>query len=238
MIDPTVLQKYIDHFRFQIVDEKDVQRSSTWKIIHNKDSVYIFVRVHGGKMKLSFHPIGSADDGNDAQYGLTRTHAQALEAEGHTVFNPLRWKRPNDRDKLNLAAKLLFPTDFMTGEVFQFVNVKTPKVSLPIAPAGHAVEVSIFFHHLDANPVEDVLISKGFTSIFYMTLESGEIATVAARHVPFDRNSLPKVGRYPGMTLSNTQIEDSKYLHGVLFNKPADYECFQLVEVNGFQVED
>jgi hypothetical protein len=231
-------QKYIDNFRFQIVDEKNVQRSSTWSIIHDENSVYVFVRVHGGKMKLSFHPIGSGDDGNDSQYGLTRKHASELEEQGYKAFSPLRWKRSNNKSKLNLGAKLLFPTDYMTGEVFQFVKVKKPKVSLPIANAGGAVEVSIFFHYIEPTKAEDALIAKGFTPVFYMTLKSGEIASVVAKQVPFDRGVLPKEGAYSGRKLSDENMVSSKNLHGILYSEPRDYQPIQLVEINGFQINN
>lgn len=232
------LQKFVDDFRFLIVDENDVQRSSTWTIKHDEKSVYVFVRSHGGKMKLSFHPIGSGDDGNDSQYGLTSKHRTELKENGFTVPDRIRWKRPSDNKKIKRAASILFPTDYMTGEVYQFIKEKKPKVSLRLAPAGHAVEVSIFFHQLSPETVETELQRYKYTPFFYMTLSSGEIATVAFRQTTFDKANLPKEGTYQGNKLSNQKIDSDKYLHAICHNTPKDGELICLIETNGFKVNN
>lgn len=230
------LQKIIDDFRFLIVDEQNVQRSSTWSIIHDENSVYVFVRTFGGKMKLSFHPIGSGRDGNDSQYGLTRKHAEEILESGFSPFKPLRWKRPNNMDKVSLCARILFPTDYMTGDVFQAINEPKLKVAIPLAGKGEAIDVSLFSHYLSADKAEDSLIKHGYTPFFYMTLNSGEMVSVAFRKIVFDKNLLPKQGNYPGTKLSDTVIQDSKNLHAVAFSQPNDCEAIQLMELNGFLV--
>lgn len=233
----TYLQKFIDDFRFQIVDENDVQRSSTWTIKHDEKSVYVFVRSHGGKMKLSFHPIGDADDGNDSQCGLVTDHRNKLKAQGYIVPNRIRWKRPNDKSKIKRGASILFPTDYMTGEVYQFIKENKPKVSFPMAPIGHTVEVSIFFHYMDTNVVEDNLMKYGYTPIFYMTLNSGEVASVAVRQTLFDKNLLPELGTYTGNKLTDVKINSPKFIHATLISNPKDGEPILLCELNGFEIK-
>jgi len=125
----------------------------------------------------------------------------------------------------------------MTGDVYQFVNEKKPKTSLPMAPKGQAVEVSLFFHYLRADVVEEELLKYGYTPIFYMTLNSGEVVSVAARQTPFDRNILPKPGTYSGSKLSDIKVEDSKFLHATLISDPKDGEPIVLCEVNGFEIK-
>jgi hypothetical protein len=107
-----------------------------------------------------------------------------------------------------------------------------------MAPKGQAVEVSIFFHYLGADVVEETLIKYGYTPFFYMTLNSGEVASVAARQTPFDKGILPKPGTYKGNKLTNTKIESSKFLHATLISDPKDGEPILLCEVNGFQINN
>jgi len=59
-------------------------------------------------MKLSFHPIGGAEDGKDSQYGLVNEHRNELKGKGFPVPDRIRWKRPNDREKRNVEPLYFF----------------------------------------------------------------------------------------------------------------------------------
>lgn len=106
-----------------------------------------------------------------------------------------------------------------------------------MAPKGHAVEVSVFFHYLDTETVEKNLIKYGYTPVFYMTMRGGEFASVAARQTLFDKSALPKPGTYTGNKLTNIKIESSKFLHATLVSNTKDGEPLVLCEVNGFDIK-
>ena len=229
------IHRFIEKFRFLIVDEKGLQRSSTWVILQSasEESLYTFVNNFGGKLKLSFHPHGKSIDGNDSQYGLVNEHRNLLKAKGVIVPPRIRWKRPYDKSKINLTAKILFPTSFMTGDVYQFINEKKPKVAIPIAPIGHAVEVCIFSHYLKPEFAEELLITKGFTPFYYITQKNGEIFQITFRHVHFDEKiTLDYKNRFE-YKFSDPGFDSLKNIHATLISDVVDFQAIRLVEVNG-----
>lgn len=107
-----------------------------------------------------------------------------------------------------------------------------------MAPKGFAVELSIFFHYINADYAEELLTKGSYTPIFYMNMLSGEIASVAFRNVPFDRTHLPNGGLSRPQKLSNIKVVDSKNLHATLISDHKNGEPLQLIEVNGFKIKD
>lgn len=241
-MDANKIQKLIDDFRFQIVDTQGVQRSDTWTIRQNssEDSVFVYSRGQGQKMKLSLHPRNISDDGNDSQWGIKNKYKEGLELKGFSVPRAVRWKRPYDKLKTKRVATILFPSEYLTGEVYQFVKERKPKVNIPLANEGKATEVSIFYSYNNQNPdvvAEHLYKNYSYTPVFYLTFSTGEIASVVIREVPFDKTIIPKNGSYSGHKLSDEKITGSKFIHLLLFNHPKDGEFFQLCEINGVDVK-
>lgn len=236
------IQKYIDNFRFQIVDKNGVQRSSTWTIRQNnsEDSLFIYPIAFGEKMKLSLHQRNTADDGNDSQWGVKNVYKKELELKGFSVPKPIRWKRPYDKVRVRKVATILFPADYMNGEVHQFINRRKHKVNIPMPRKGNAAEVSVFYSYNNSDPdtvAEHLYKRFSYTPIFYFTFSTGEIASVVVREITFDEKNLLKFGTYDGFKLTNKKVDESNFIHLLHFNKPQDGESFQICEVNGINVK-
>jgi hypothetical protein len=225
----------IDKFRFYIRDETDRQRSSVWFAHHDGDDVYISVGTLGGHMKLSLHRD------QNCQFGMVRRYAQKLATEGLSGMRPIRWARPATPERGAFhAASVFFPTDFLrsTGEMQRSHKLK---FSLPMAPAGQAIEVGFFYSRETPASLEDRFIAQQATPLLYMSLPSGEFVSVVARPVLFDPKQIPdlqaagpKMRPLDGAPAPGARMEN---LHAVLFDDHTDpIRVFRMIEVNGLNV--
>ena len=232
---PTMINRTIDKFRFYIRDEADRQRSSVWFAHHDGDDVYISVGMLGGHMKLSLHRD------RNCQFGMVRRYAEKLAAGGLTAMRPTRWMRPvTPQEGAFHAASVFFPTDFLrsTGEMQRSHKLK---FSLPMAPAGQAIEVGFFYSREAPESLEDRFIARLATPILYMNLPSGEFVSAVARPVLFDPKQIadlqtagPKAQPLDGAPAPGGRMEN---VHAILFDDHTDpARAFRIIEVNGLSV--
>jgi len=232
---PQIRDIFFKKLNFCVVDNAEKQRSSTWSIRVDSKNVYLFVNTFGGKMKVSFHPVTNEEvkDGKDSQHGLVGAHAQGLRGSGFVPPQPHRWNRGNKKEVLNLAAQVLLPIDYMTGEVFQYSSKKKPHFAFKIKEEGLAIEIALFFHYLENNDAVSKIKIMGYSHLVSYPQGGKYKVSVAVRQVKFNRSNLPEAGSYPVRKLSEYEFASDENLHAICFNFPKDSESLQLIETNG-----
>lgn len=237
----------IDKFRFCIVDEKNRKRSSTWHITAQGSSVYMYVNSLGNRMKLSLHPKDGSEDGKDSQYGFTRNYRGRLNDLSFEQPELLRWVRPKPQgNNVVQVVKVYFPTDFLQGKVVdERANYKRKpgsnrkwRFSFPMASENMAVEISIYYSLVASEPLEQLIIRKGYTPMFSINLPNGQFVSIAGREVKFAPDVIPAFSKSSPKPLDGfDSIEGTtKDLHAILFNQPSDNGILELVEVNGLML--
>lgn len=227
--------------RFLITDDDDRPRSSTWFFQTTGDNVYLGPRGTGGKAKLSFHPPGSGRDGCDSQWGLVRQYAEEESTKGFTdLLKPVRWVRPAAPTKgAVIVASIAFPADYMKGAVAPSEGTGK-RIAFPLAPAGQATVIDIFFAREAPEKTEQAFIASGRTPFIYSDLPCGEFVSLTARQVPFDSGYIPQGSWTSGvkpMSGAPQAGESAENLHATLVvGRPETGRPIQLIEVNGLSL--
>ena len=219
---------------FFIVDEKGNPRSSEWIMYPYKDSFYVAVKNLSGHFKLSLHPVGKSEDGKDSQHGLVKKASLEIKKEGFGTPKLLRWNRPETNKNANLVANIVFPTDYLKGEVSTKKEEGKNKFVFPMAPEGHAVEIAVAYSLSEPDIINQVMSKQGYQMIFSVRLDTDELVAVGGRHALFDSSFLgtPEKAKFSELQQIAEGTEMNN-LHAIFSNEPKDGCFIQLAEVNG-----
>lgn len=190
-------------------------------------------------MKVSLHASGIC------QFGFTEHYYNSLAAEGITRPDSrawIRWRRPPTPDRgAALALSIFFPSDYLRGPALKGAP-KKPIFVIESAPAGHAIEIGLFYSREDPEQVRAKLQRIG-TPLTRSGLPNGDSIWLVARSMPF---VLPKeirqsekwirkihpIGRDWGLEPGDRHSG----LTGIFHNEPKDGQVLQLLEIGGITV--
>lgn len=232
-----------DKFRFYVTDDAGERWSDVWFVEGRAESVYLASRKLGGSLKLSLHPRGISGDGCDCQFGHPFSYAEKELAAGNSPMPRLRWTRPQaSRCQFVQIARVLFPTDYL-GRLPKLESDQKLKIAFPRAPAGSALEVSVFCSVGNPDEYEADVIGAGFTPVTYYPLGGEEYASIVARHVRLEsdfKKDIEKLGSSPahpllGAPARGQTIENAR---GILIGgKPENGEALCLTEIGPLRVK-
>jgi hypothetical protein len=232
----------LDKLRFFIIDDDDQQRSSPWYVHCENGSVYAGVKGLGGSLKLSLHPVGAADDGADSQFGLTRKVIERARDAGIERLPRLtRWTRPpTPQSGAVLVATIHLPTDFLPRVVTP-TKSKGAKIAIPMAPAGRAAVVNIYYHLEHPDSLEPKFTATGHTPIGYVPLETGEFVSLTTGHVDFDPNFIPPKSEWDRKSM---RLPDSPSVgdppieaDAILWTDPGPGQPIRIAQISGLTVQ-
>ena len=229
-----------EKIRFHVIDTEDRQRSSDWVIWESNESVYLSTTTLSGLIKLSIHPRGVSADGCDTQFGTTSTFWQNLRDRNSAEAVPFhRWKRPSpEGNQVCMIASVSFPTAFL-GNVVTKKRLRGRKLAFPLPAEDRALELSLLNHRLSAKDIEQALISKLYTPMICIALESGENISIVCRYVEFPMltTEMFSVGKAQSNWIGEpVKIGQSmENLHAIVIREyPKDGDPLILAEINGF----
>lgn len=234
-MDQITLEKRIDSLfkkRIRLVAENSKgQFSSTWMFWGNRNDFYFGSKSLLGSFKVSLHENGNG------YVGYHKPFFQARKAEGIEipVKTALEWVLPipGPLGAVHVAS-LLLPSDYCRSEpLSESAKKKTLVFGLE---DGCTAEIGVFFSNEEQSTLEAKLVLLG-RPIVAVTLENKLKVSIVARSKPFNPSVLPsdeQLRLAKRLLLQRSdEFPDNDNLNAMLWNKPADGEALQVVDVGG-----
>jgi hypothetical protein len=181
--------------RFSVFDQSG-NRAAAWKVWASagagKSDVYVACRSLGGAIKTSLHESGSW------HVGFIREYVEANLPEGDQKRgDPYleRWPRPPEiAPGVVRAYCIVTPTSAVTVPIDDSLPEDT--VSIPAAPEGRAIEVSVLLTGPDAHVSGwPSLTSMGTDLVGELRLDNGETVWVVWREADVPDLGAPRTGK-------------------------------------------
>lgn len=211
----------MDKFRFAV--EKDgAGCSNMWFAEQKGRDLYLSARAANNTVKVSLHGTGVC-------------HIKGRGPRGEETLS--RWYRAPTPDVGAVhALSVVFPTD-LTHNWRPLEKLKQNKVAvtLPAAPAGHAIEFQFSFTRELPAVFEPRILLPDFPVVFF-DLPSGEYIWVSARCVTFGSAQIPTGVQKATGTLSMPPSGELKNVAMIGWTEPRDGAPVWVTNIQGITI--